>query len=57
MFEPLCKHNRHLIHQASRGCLNYEPFLFVIDSAHLGLPTACKMSEFAIASNFVVPNQ
>jgi hypothetical protein len=57
MFEPLCKHNRHLIHQASRGRLNYEPFQTVIDSAHLGLPAACKMSEFRIASNFAVPNQ
>jgi hypothetical protein len=57
MFEPLCKHNRHLIHQASRGRLNYEPFQTVIDSAHLGLPAACKMSEFRITSNFAVPNQ
>lgn len=57
MFESLCKCNRHLTHQQSRGRLNYGLFLMVIDSAHCGLLAMCKMSEFHITSSLIVPNQ
>jgi hypothetical protein len=45
------------IFQQSWGCLNYQPDLMVIDSAHSGLSAARKVPRFRIVSNFVVPNQ